>query len=679
LDRKKLQPFWILSFLSLLSGCAGIANGPSDVKSSGGGSATAYLAEPPPGYLLATDAFGKPKAAATAVAAPPSTATATAAAGKSAIPAPSAKPAIPAQASISTPPAPLSIKSNINPVAFEQRAILYASPSTRKYLHNGRIDPDTSIQAWQDFLTKYKIPHKLVTTESDLALQSSGVLILPSTLALSLSEMQTISDFRGRGGSVFATWLSGVRNERGDWLGFDFMQKVLDVKVTGNTAAQKEEVFLMPHGDSPPSHFLPAGFRIWTARPKEYYPLRLSAPNQVAHMMDWSRNNSDGRESGVMTYDERDLGKGKGSRAVVLGIPEQLWTSSDPKHLEAITHTALRWLLRVPSAYLSSWPAPFRSAFMMALDAGDPIADSDLIFLKALEDSGGRATIYFLSLHAEKSAKLLKDLQAKGHEIAFMGDKFIGFKDQEIAVQAERIDKATQQAKAAGFRMPTQPGFHAPVEAYDKATVAVLTSRGFGHYVGTGDLVDSRIPTLYPVDPSAPAGTKPLVVLPRTQKGPEDAAEEGDIDDALKAFLADFKTSENMQGLTVVRLPTQSGIVQPDQMVELTEEMKKHGQKMWMATGSQIADWWRERSRVSAQMEGFTSSAFLNLEIQGDSPLSQAATVWINLPHEGAQLSLLKDGQKDASLKTVAIDRWRVALDLKGMQPGKYRWQVRFE
>jgi hypothetical protein len=147
----------------------------------------------------------------------------------------------------------------------------------------------------------------------------------------------------------------------------------------------------------------------------------------------------------------------------------------------------------------------------------------------------------------------------------------------------------------------------------------------------------------------------------------------------LKAFLADVKTSESMQGLTVIRMSAQSGIVQPNQMVELTEEIKKHGQKMWMATGSQIADWWRERSRVSAEMEGFTSSAYLNLEIQGESPLGQAATVWINLPHEGAQLSLLKDGQKDVSMKTVAIDRWRVALDLNGMKPGKYRWQVKFE
>ena len=78
-------------------------------------------------------------------------------------------------------------------------------------------------------------------------------------------------------------------------------------------------------------------------------------------------------------------------------------------------------------------------------------------------------------------------------------------------------------------------------------------------------------------------------------------------------------------------------------------------------------------------MEGFTSSAYLNLEIQGEGPLAQAATVWINLPHEGAQLNLLKDGQKDASIKTMAIDRFRVALDLKGLKPGKYRWQVKFD
>ena len=47
---------------------------------------------------------------------------------------------------------------------------------------------------------------------------------------------------------MLASWLTGVRSENGAWIGFDFMERALDVKVVGTTQADNDDRFMMPHG-----------------------------------------------------------------------------------------------------------------------------------------------------------------------------------------------------------------------------------------------------------------------------------------------------------------------------------------------------------------------------------------------------------------------------------------------
>ena len=141
-------------------------------------------------------------------------------------------------------------------------------------------------------LGKYKIPYRLPRRP-----RSTG----PSRTAdpalihrASNLERQAIVDFRARGGSVLATWATGVRGGSGAWLGFGFLERALDTKVVGTTASEKDDNFLMPRGELPVTHSLPAGHRIWTERVPEWLPLRLAAVNPAVHIMDWSRNFHDG-------------------------------------------------------------------------------------------------------------------------------------------------------------------------------------------------------------------------------------------------------------------------------------------------------------------------------------------------------------------------------------------------
>jgi hypothetical protein len=572
------------------------------------------------------------------------------------------------------------LPSSDKPVPFISKVVLYDSINTQRYLDQGNLDSKYGPQVWEVFLKKYKIPYQIATTAAQLKAIASGVLVLPSSVALSMQERQAIIDFRARGGSVLSTWLTGVRDERGVWQGFNFMQTVLDTKVLGDTSADKDDNFLMPNGDSPISNSLPAGRRVWLERVKHWYPLRLNGSQDAAHIMDWSRTFDPEKSTAVIVFDERPISALQGSRIAVLGYPERLWQSANPEHLEAINHNALSWLLRLPSVYKAAWPAPYLSAMALTIDAAEVVSAPDMMLADLIESIGARATYYSVGDHAPKSAKNLIALQSRGHELAYMGDTFAGFKGQASAIQAARLEKMRLRFKESGIAIPANAGFHAPTESYDKTTESLLLQGGFGHYVAFMDSTESRLPFIATTIPAG-KGDAPTVVLPRTQRGPEDATEEGDVDDGLKSFFSELTLAQKMGGLSVVRLPTQS-LLPIEEWNKVVDDLKNRKEQMWMATGSQIAQWWLDRERVFPSIEGSASAPELKVEITGATATKQEIFALINLPISGATLTLASaDTQNPSDIvpKTYAIDRWRSGVSLAGLSPGIYRWKIGFK
>ena len=556
--------------------------------------------------------------------------------------------------------------------------LLYASPATQAYFATGGLDAKINSQLWEIFLRKYKIPFQRIASVDQLEKSQPGVLLLPSNVALSDRERRAIVDFRTKGGGVLASWLTGVRNENGSWLGFDFMESVLDVKVAGNTQAELDDNFLMPYGDNPVTNSLPSGLRIWLDRPAEWHPLRLVGSHSAAQIMDWSRSVAAGKPGAAIVFDERKQASGRSSRSVVFGYPERLWLSSDPKALEAIAHNALMWLLRQPVAYTSAWPYPYNSAMVLAVDSPDVIADIDLDFAKSVEASGGRATYYVLTENAAKSADILKELKARGHEIAFLGDHFVGFKRQTAGAQAKRLDTMREEMKAAGIEVASNAGFHAPMESYDKVTEKLLTEQGFSHFISFMDATDSRLPFFAaPVDTNSQLKHS-LVVLPRTQGGPEDSEDDEGPGNVLKTYLAELDLAEKMASLSVVRIPNQSMLGAPELKV-FFEDMKTRQGHMWIATGSQTANWWRERERVKTDLDTLSTVPLLTVTIDKGEPLQQAVTVLVNLPEIGSALRLASKDYNPKTPKVIAVDPWRAAVVLKGLDAGTYRWQLYFD
>lgn len=556
--------------------------------------------------------------------------------------------------------------------------ILYASPATQAYFETGGLDAKVSSQLWEIFLRKYKIPYQRIASIDQLEKAKPGVLVLPSNVALSERERRAIMGFRAKGGGVLASWLTGVRSENGQWMGFNFMENALDVKVVGDTRADADDNFMMPYGDNPVTNSLPAGLRVWLDRPNEWHPLRLLGAHPAAEILDWSRTVTAGKQTAAIVFNERRQESGQLSRSVVLGYPERLWLSSDPKALEAIAHNALMWLLRQPVAYVSAWPSPYTSAMVLAVDSPDVVVDIDLEFAKSTEVAGGRATYYVLTENAVKSADILKELKARGHEIAYLGDHFVGFKRQSSGAQAKRLEAMRDEMKAAGVEVASDAGFHAPMESYDKVTERLLVEQGFSHFISFMDATDARLPFFAePVEgDSHPPHS--LVVLPRTQGGPEDSEDDGGAGNLLKTYLAELDLAEKMSALSVVRIPNQNMLGAQEQDL-FFEDMNARRGRMWVATGGQVANWWRERDRVAISLDTLTAPPLLTVTISGDKPIQQAITVFVNLPAVDSSLRLVS---KDSNTKTpnvTHIDTWRSAVMLQGLPPGTYHWQLFFE
>jgi hypothetical protein len=556
--------------------------------------------------------------------------------------------------------------------------LLYASETTSSFLSSGGLDFRASIRVWEVFLRKYKIPFRVIVSVEQLEKTQPGVLLLPSSVALSDREKRAVAGFRDKGGSVLASWLTGVRDERAAWKGFGFMEEVLNVKVAGNTKADEDDNFMIVHGDNPIAHSLPAGLRVWLERVDEFYPLRFEGGHAAANIMDWSRTFVSGKPTAVIVFDERRQSSGLLSRSVVLGYPERVWLSADPKSMEAIAHNALMWLLRQPDAYLAAWPSPYGSAFVMAVDVVDVFVDGDVSFSKMLEAAGGRATYYLLGDIAVKSLEMLNKVVNKGHEFGYLSDRFEGFRNQPANTQTRRLDAMRKSIADAGIKMPLEAGFRPPMESYDKTTEALVKDRAFGHFVSFMDATDTRLPFLMKRGPGGGDAESSLVVLPRTQTGPEEWMEEGDPDEGLKFFLEELNLAEQMAGLSFVRVPSQS-LMSSEQLEVLFSSLKNRSPRMWLSTASQVSQWWRERDAISARMEIGPSGPVLVVNQSGIKPLTQSAAVWVNLPKSGSVLRLIDAGASKISPKLGSVDAWRVSVLLEGLAPGEHRWSVRFD
>jgi peptidoglycan/xylan/chitin deacetylase (PgdA/CDA1 family) len=549
---------------------------------------------------------------------------------------------------------------------------LYESPATKDHFTKIGGNYETLLTPWRNFFSERKRDYKIVNTDAALAKLKTGVLVLPSALALSDSEKASVLKFRANGGSVLATWATGTRNDRGEWVGWQLLEQ-LGATYIGDIPKEAETRQLILTGESPLSNTHPAGQRIWMEKTPELL-LRLQGEMAAGRLLNWARIPDDSRkQEGAIIYAEAP---DTGARSAVFAFSENAWESR-PYATQVVIEDTIKWLLHEAVAVRAAWPNGKRAALVIEMDTEDGFPNS-LEFASLMLKNGLPATCYVLTSVAKTFPQILTSL-SRGCEIAYHGDVHDSFKGLTAPVQQKRIaemkaDMATLLPGAAKLQ-----GFRAPTEGYDKTTERLLQQGGFKHHAADPHRTEARLPIFAAVPEVAPEND--LVVLPRTQRDDINfSALNLSAEQTAKALIDDFDEAARTGSLGWLSVHSQNfaqGSLLATAFPEYLAHVRKHSNRVWTVTSNQVTDWWRNRDRFKLDAAYNGKRFDMNVTIKDGRDID-GATVVVMLPRKGffPNVSGTKVGMP---LPTVTvIDDYRAALVYGPLSPGNYSYQVTF-
>ncbi len=400
----------------------------------------------------------------------------------------------------------------------------------------------------------------------------------------------------------------------------------MGVTVTGEIGKDTKTRFLIPYGETPINRTVPAGRRIWLGQQGEK-PLQLKGGVEAAAYMDWVRSVFKvGDHHSAIVFDET-----ASSRRVMFGFAETAW-DFQPADVRSLAADAVRWLRRMPDAQLAAWPLGHRAAQLIEMDTEEGYGNA-IHFAEVMESMNAAGTFYSLTSEARKNRPLVRQLAEK-HEIGFHGEVHIGFKGLSRDKQQARLDRMMSDmhdilGTAEGWPRGAGRGFRAPTEDYDDTTEILLQAIGLAHHVADPSRSQDRLPMFSAA--AKPDRSNGLVILPRAQADDLNYIQLKFNDDQIgAALIAEYEMNLRMAGLAVLSVHSQN-FADPERvlgkplhtslMTHAVEDLARHigprHERVWMAPGGQIAQWWRDRSRASLATRAEGAELEIDLKVSG--------------------------------------------------------------
>ncbi|HNG79076.1 MAG TPA: phytoene desaturase family protein [Burkholderiaceae bacterium] len=490
---------------------------------------------------------------------------------------------------------------------------------------------------------------------------------------------------------------TGSRDAAGQWLGHEFLRELTGVQVSGEIAPDGARRFVIPFGDTPVNHAVPAGRRIWVGQLAEK-PLLLQGGVVAATYMDWARTvlKRDDQPAAIVYEEGTGPGRPTGSgRRVVFGYAETAW-SFQPDDYQALAEQALRWLQHRPQAAIAAWPNGQRAAQLLEMDTEEGFANA-VHFAELMAQVRGAGTFYCLTQEVRRHVELVRRL-ARDHEVAFHGEVHLGFQSLSRDKQRRRLERMLAEMKQGlgtgpdGWPLGAGRGFRAPTESYDDATESLLRELGLRHHTADPNRSNDRLPMFAAAGASDAAGD--LVVLPRGQLDDLNYMQlQLSAEQVGQALVGEYEYNRRLGGLAIVSVhsqnfaPASQLLTRPlhtSLMTVATEALIRHigpaHEGVWIAPGGQIADWWRERSRASLTTRaGDGGTLELELSVAGKAPL-QGLTLLIDHRSDGRMPIWQRSGAAPAGgtpLPTLRkLDRFSSLLVFPTLPAGRHSYRV---
>jgi hypothetical protein len=554
--------------------------------------------------------------------------------------------------------------------------LLYASPDTAKYLSSVGGNYEVLLKPWRNFFTQQKILYKEIASVKKVPDPSRTVLVLASVAAISDNERAAILAFQKQGGNILATSTLGARAGSGEWAGYEFLRELLGVAVTGEILPDSEQRHLNIFGDLPFGQAYQPGERIWLGK-LGANPLRLNGGRTAASMTDWARSTASSNENnGAVLYDE--FGKERNhARWVMLSFPETSW-EIQRNAVHGMLEDALHWLEHQPAIYKASWPFPYQAAQLIEMDTEQGFPNA-LRFAAMLEKLNIPATFYLLTSEAKRYPEIVKEL-ARRHEVGYHGDVHDGFKGQSEAVQSQRMARMQADMKSMLGSADRATSFRAPLESYDRTTQDLMIKFKLEHLAADPNSSNARVPLIYPDDKKYSGQS--VVILPRTDFDDINLMKIGDNNKSLisDALTSSLNQTIQMGGLGFLSIHTQNFSQESplaSAMPIFLERLNSERQNVWVDESRKIADWWRDRQKVSYKVTKTAAKTDLDITIEGSAPIPGASII-VASPYSNALLRLkaVKTNMPMPQIKQV--DDLRTAILLSDFAPGTYSYSVTF-
>jgi peptidoglycan/xylan/chitin deacetylase (PgdA/CDA1 family) len=545
--------------------------------------------------------------------------------------------------------------------------VLLRSDTTEAFFVANGGHYDMLITPWRQFFARQGIEARELRAEQLASVNEPAVLVLASTVALSEAERDAIRARLAAGWSVLGTWASGVRDGKGEWSGYGFIDELFSARVQPDLSATKDESFLLPYGETPLTLRLNAGKRIYL-QPTPEAMLRVRARNAAARYGNWMRETTQpGALLAAVAFDERD-----GARRAYLGFAETSWIAA-PADVDQVLLGALDWLQRKPLIAKAAWPYPHQAALLLEMDTEDKF-DNSLRFAAMLERQGLRGTFYAVTSEAARFPKVLKRLAAR-HEIAYHADVHDGFAKLAPQRQDARLKGMIKQMKNLLPDVRTATGFRAPLEEYDATTEQLLRANGLRHHAASPGARDDVLPGFSSAEAGLPAD-KALVVLPRTWLDDMNLRKSSRLENnaATEMVLTQLDDTLAMRGFGLLSIHTQqffAGSPVERATQRLLQELPKRGALLWTAPAESIVRWWRDRE--AAQVSTSVEAGRVRVTINAARPVQALQLVLI--PPRAGEPRLETPGL-DARIEK--LDEQRYAVVLPAVPSGKSELSVAF-
>jgi peptidoglycan/xylan/chitin deacetylase (PgdA/CDA1 family) len=550
--------------------------------------------------------------------------------------------------------------------------VLYGSQSSRNYFTGIGANYDLLLNPWRDYLANRKTKYKELTEAGQIKKLDDGVLILPSAVSLTPEERAEIHAFRMRGGAVLATWATGTRNVKGEWEGWHFVES-LGAKVLGEVPADSDANHLILNGESPVSHSVLSGQRVFMSKTSESL-LRLKGESTAGRFTNWARVTEEGRrgEAAVVFQEE----KPEVGRTLVLGFAESAW-ANHPMSIYPLFDDAIRWLQREPTAIRAAWPQGKLAANVIEMDTEEKFNNA-LNFESMMQAVDYPTTFYLLTSAAKQFPDTVAKL-SKEAEIGFHGDIHIGFKDQLPAQQEQRMQNMRKELATVMPDLSKISGFRAPTEGYDGTTEKLLFSMGLRHHVADPNRSEGRLPLFAKVEGSTPDND--IVILPRTQRDDINLYwEKLTVEQTTQALIDDSDLILENGGLGLLSVHTQNfdtSSVLYKALPAYLVNLKQKRNAMWLTSTGKVADWWRDRERFLVRSTFSGKRLEIDVTVIGKTAVT-GGTVFIMLPQKDLLPTVQNTKTSGVKPTVTRVDAYRAAMVFSSLAPGNYSYQVTF-